>query len=292
MIGSALLYYLVVYPLSLLPMPMLYGIGSFLHFMLYHVTGYRKKVVYQNLKNSFPEKSEDELKKIMRQFYRHLTDLIVESVKIFSISEKQVNRRMKILNPEVLEPFFQEGRSIILVGGHYNSWEMYALAADAAMSHKGVAIYKELKNKFWDKKMRASRQAFGLKMIPTYSVAKFFQEQHDHPTATIFGGDQSPSSVRKVHWVDFLNQDTAVLTGTERYAVQYNLPVVFGVINKVKRGHYEVEYRLITDQPQSHPEGEITEMHTKALEEVIVNDPQYWLWSHKRWKRKRSEINE
>lgn len=211
---------------------------------------------------------------------------------MFTMPQKQVKKRMVIKNPEVVNQFYDQGRSVILVGGHYNNWEMYAVAVDATTKHKSVAIYKELRNKFWDKRMRDSRQAYGLWMVGTKHIKDVFELDKELLTATIFATDQSPSSAKKAYWTTFLNQDTAVLFGTERYAKKYNLPVIFGKMEKVKRGHYEVTYEVLLDDPTDRPEGEITELHTRKLEEIILEKPEFWLWSHKRWKRKRSELDE
>ena len=292
MIGNFLLYYVIILPLSTLPYWAIYGVSNFTFYVLFYGFGYRKKVVYTNLKNSFPDKSDKEIDAIAKKFFRHLCDLIVESIKIFSISKKQVSKRMVIKNPELVNQFYDQGRSVILVGGHYNSWELYAVAVDQNTKHKSIAIYKELRNKFWDQKMRDSRQCYGLSMIDTKTIGKVFEDTKDELTATIFATDQSPSNAKRAHWMEFLNQDTAVLFGTERYAKKYNMPVIYGRMDKVKRGHYEVTYQVVTDDPLSHPEGEITELHTRVLEQIIREKPQYWLWSHKRWKRKRSELDE
>ncbi len=290
--GNLLLYYLIIFPLSLLPMPVLHGFSSMLYIPMYHLIGYRKKVIMTNLRNAFPEKTEQEQKAIARAFYKHLCDLIFESIKIFSFSERQIRKRMTAKNPELIERFFDEGRSVLLVGGHYNNWELYAVGAPFLMKHQTIAIYRKLKSPFWDEKMRSSRERTGMQMISTKIVAQYFQEQiappQDLPKAVIFATDQSPGNVRKAHWVKFLHQDTAVMKGTEKYAVAFNTPVIYGHISKKKRGYYEIEYTTLTDQPKdlSTP-GYLTELHTGVLEEKIRSAPEFWLWSHKRWKHKR-----
>ncbi len=290
--GNILLYYIVILPLSIMPYWYLYAWSSFLYFVLFHIVGYRKKVVYSNLKNSFPDKTDKEIDKIARGFYKHLCDLVVESIKHFTVSKKQVMKRMKVVNPELINEFHKQGRSVILAGGHVNNWELLALAIDDQIEHKTIAIYKTLRNRFWDKKMRDSRQKYGLWMVSTKKITEVFEDTRSDVTATIFGTDQSPSSAKKAHWVKFLNQDTAVLFGTELYAKKYNMPVLYGEMRKVKRGYFEIEFSVVTDNPESTREGEITEKHTACLEQTILKDPQYWLWSHKRWKRKRSELDE
>jgi len=279
-------YYLLILPLSLLPYPLLYLLSDIIFLIMYRVIGYRKKVVFTNLRNSFPNKSKQELKKIMSDFYRHLCDIIMESVKGFTISEKQLRKRLIIKNPEFSNSFADRGQSIIFVGGHYNNWEICAQAFAMYSNHKCIGIYKPLSNAFINDKIYTSRSKYGMHLISMKQTKKLF-EDGDEPKAIVFGSDQNPANPKRAHWVQFLNQDTGVLFGVERYAKEYDWPIVFVSISKAKRGYYEVEYSLITDKPKEEPHGKITEDFTKRLEQDIINQPQYWLWSHKRWKHKR-----
>lgn len=288
-IVSALLYYLVIIPISLLPFTILYLLSDFLFVVLYYGIGYRKSVVLKNIQNSFPEKSKKEQIEIQRKFYRHLCDLIVESLKAFTISEKQVLKHVTCKNPEMIDAYFDKNQSVIIAGGHYNNWEIFAVAVDKIIKHKTIGIYKPLTNKYFDEKMRSTRSKYGLLMIPTYEVKQYLDKLKNTPTATIFGFDQSPSNPHKAYWTKFLNQDTAVLFGTEKLAKEYNYPVLYGRINKEKRGYYSFEFFKTTDTPRETAQGEITEKITRALEKDIKAIPQYWLWSHKRWKHTRPE---
>ena len=283
---TKIFYYILILPLSLLPYPLLYLLSDIIFLIMYRVIGYRKEVVFTNLKNSFPNKSKQELKKIMSDFYRHLCDIIMESVKGFTISEKQLRKRLIIKNPEFSNYFADKGQSIIFVGGHYNNWEICAQAFAMYSNHKCIGIYKPLSNAFINDKIYTSRSKYGMHLISMKQTKKSF-EDGDEPKAIVFGSDQNPANPKRAHWVQFLNQDTGVLFGVERYAKEYDWPVVFVSISKVKRGYYEVEYSLVTDNPNEEPHGKITEDFTKRLEQDIINQPQYWLWSHKRWKHKR-----
>lgn len=256
---------------------------------MFFVIPYRKKVVLRNLTNSFPDKSEKEIKKIGFQFYQHLCDLIVESIKLFSISEEEIKKRMHTTNPELVNNYFNQNRSLIFVGGHYNNWEMLAVGIQPQIKHQCVGIYTKLSNAFFNDAFLKSRSKFGLKMITTREVPAYFSKGFETPTATIFGADQSPTYSKNIYWTTFLNQETAVALGTESFAKKYNYPVVYGVINKVKRGYYTFTYELLFDQPKDTELGEISEAHTQRLEKQILAEPQYWLWTHKRWKRKRNE---
>ena len=284
---SSLLYYLFIIPLSLLPSRVLYLLSDGLFYLIYYGFGYRRQVVQQNISNSFPGKSPAEHTAVCKKFYRHFCDLIVESIKIFTISENEVKRRMVVQNEALLESFFDRKRSVIIAGGHYNNWELFAVAVAAPIRHKVIAIYKPLTNSFFDRKMRQTRSKYGLRMISTKIVKTVFEEEKNHLTANIFGTDQSPPHADKCHWMKFLNQDTGVLFGAERYAKEYNYPVVFCHIEKLKRGYYHFRFSPCCDEPLQTAPGEITEKITRMLEEDIVKQPEYWLWTHKRWKHKR-----
>ncbi|MGW8122783.1 lysophospholipid acyltransferase family protein [Roseivirga echinicomitans] len=285
---AAVFYYLIIKPLSLLPLWALYLLSDLFYLVAYKIARYRVTVVSTNLKNSFPNLSEKELVKMRQQFYRHFCDVIVESIKIFSITQEEVSARFIVTNPEILQPFVDKEQSILIVGGHYNNWEMMAVGLDAHLEHQSVAIYHALKNKFFDKKILASRSKFGLKLISRPDVKAFFAN-NTALTATIFGADQSPSIAKKVYWTHFLNQETAVMFGVEKFAKEKNSPVVFVGIRKVKRGYYELYFEVLFTEPALCAYGEITETHVRRLEQQILEAPQYWLWTHKRWKRKKTE---
>ncbi|MEP7170835.1 MAG: lysophospholipid acyltransferase family protein, partial [Bacteroidota bacterium] len=283
-IFNYLLYYLIIIPISLLPFPVLYGLSDFLFFIFYSLIGYRKKIVLQNIRNSFPNKTSKEHYETAKKFYHHLCDLIVESLKIFTISQKQVQERMVCKNPEFVNKYFDENRSVVLAGGHYNSWELFAVAIDEFIKHQTIGIYLPLSNKFFDEKMRRTRSKFGLRMISTRIVKQIFEEEKNNLTATIFAIDQSPSKPDNCYWTKFLNQDTAVSIGTEKYAKEYDYPVIFGRVYKPKRGHYILEFEIACEHPKETATGEITRIITEMLEADIIKQPEFWLWSHRRWK--------
>lgn len=261
-----------------------------LYYLLFYGIGYRKKVVMQNIRNSFPEKPTAEHRRIAKKFYRHLCDLFLESLKTFTISENEVKARMVINDCAILTRYFNQNRSVIIAGGHYNNWELFAVAIAAGIQHNAIAIYKPLTNKFFDTRMQQTRSRYGLRMISTKIVKEVFSEAKDKPTAFIFGIDQSPPFADKCYWTRFLNQDTGVLFGTEKYAKEHDYPVVFGHITKVRRGHYKVDFFESCDLPRQTDHGEISEKVTRMLEKEIVRQPEFWLWSHKRWKQKRPAV--
>ena len=283
---TRIFYYILIVPISLLPYPILYFISDILYLVIYKLIRYRKEVVLTNLKNSFPNKKNEELKIITNKFYHHLCDIIMESLKGFTISEKQLRKRLIIKNPDFSNKFADKAQSIIFVGGHYNNWEICAQAFAMYSNHKCMAIYKPLSNTFFNSKIKKSRSKFGLELISMKQTRYSFIKA-SNPRAIVFGSDQNPANPNRAHWLKFLNQDTGVLFGVEKYSKEFDWPVVFVSISKVKRGYYEVEYSLITDKPTEQPHGKITEDFTRRLEHDIINQPQYWLWSHKRWKHKK-----
>ncbi len=266
---------------------MLYWLSDFAFFMMYHVIGYRKKIVLNNIKNAFPEKTEKEHLYIAKAFYKHFCDLVLEGLKGFTISKKQINQRFKMLDTQIVDDLYKKGKDVVFVGGHYNNWEMLALGIGMELNHKMVGIYKPLSNTFFDEKMRISRERFGLVLCPMKRVKNYMEEDLGEPKGVIFAIDQSPSNSKRALWMNFLNQDTAMFYGAEKYAKDFDVPVVYAVINKVKRGHYEATMKLITDKPNETEYGEIIKIAHQYLEEDIRKAPQYWLWTHRRWKHKR-----
>ena len=285
--GSRIVYYAIILPIAFLPYPLLYFFSDFAFFILFRVIGYRKKVVLSNIKNSFPQKNKKEHELIMKKFYRHFCDLVVESLKGFVISEEQLRKRFTIINAELANKYFDQGKDVIFVGGHYNNWEILAQGVNLELKHKIVGIYKPLTNKYFDKKMKTSREKYGMLLCPIKQTKAFLDKDLGEPKGTIFAIDQRPGNPEKSYWMQFLNQDTPVLFGAEKYAKEYNTPVIFCTINKAKRGHYEGVLELIEEFPENKEYGEITSKNTLALEKDIIKNPQYWLWTHKRWKHKR-----
>ena len=283
-----ILYYILIIPISYLPKKLLYGISNFLYLIIGRFFKYRSHIITKNLSNSFPAKTTKEIKELRVKFYKHFCDLIFESFKGFTISKKDIESRIKLINQDILNDFAEKGENVILIGGHYNNWEMTAQRMPLESKHDLFAIYKPLKNKFYDEKMRISRGKFGLKMIPMKNTKDYFDNKTDVPRAIIFGSDQSPSNSKNAHWINFLNQDTGFLFGAEKYSKEFNWPVIYVSIQKSSRGSYEVNYKLITKNPKSEPKGKIIEKFAEFLENDINYQPQFWLWTHNRWKKKKN----
>lgn len=286
---SKVLYYLLLWPLSRLPLGVLHGLSTGIFYVLYHVVGYRKGVVMGNLRRSFPDHSAAEIQAIAEGFYRHFCDLLVESVRMFAMDKADFQRQAYVTNPEFVRNLEAAGRSVILVAGHYNSWEMMGTAFPMFTTMPVQALYAPIKDPFMNRVLSASRGKFGLELVPKQQATQMFEANRDTPTVYLFGADQSPSSSKNSFWMEFLHQDTAVAFGTEKYAKLYDCTVIFGDIQKVKRGYYTMTFSMITDTPQAEEHGFITRQHTQMLEKIIRQDPRYWLWTHKRWKRRREE---
>lgn len=284
MIASSLLYHLIIFPISLLPFWVLYRFAD-VFYILTWVFPYRKKVVYSNIKNSFPHYTDRDVKQLARKFYRHFGDLLVEGVKNISISPSTLKKRVTVANPELMKAYYQQGKSVLLVSGHYNNWEWLITSQALLFPHQAVGIGKPLTSQFWDKKLNARRARNGMVIVHGGNVKKTLDSLSNQPVSVLALSDQSPGDSRKSFWTTFLNQPTAVVFGTEQLAHQYNFAVVFFEMRKLKRGHYEIHLNTLTNTPRACGYGEITKMHTRAIEEVIQRKPAFWLWSHKRWKR-------
>jgi Kdo2-lipid IVA lauroyltransferase/acyltransferase len=281
---AAILFYGVMIPISLLPYRLMYLFSDFLFVILYYIFPYRKKLVLQNLKKAFTEKTEKERKRICLKFYRHFCDVVVETLKLFTASSRSIRNRVVITNPELLESFYEKGKSLILVTGHYANWEWPAVTLPFHSSHKGTGIYSKLSNKFFDKKLRSTRARFGMELMSTKEVAPFFESHRNELCTYGFINDQSPSNPSRGHWTMFLNQPTCLLTGAEKYAREYNYPVLYGMITKPARGKYRLEYFLISEDPGAEDPFYITEKSSNINESLIKSAPEYWLWTHRRWK--------
>ena len=281
-----ILFRLFVIFFYITPFPVLYLISDFFAFLLGKVVKYRYKVIYQNLSNSFPKLNDLEKKKIIKKAYQNITDIMVESIKSFTMTKKQVSKREVVLNPEAFDEYYSQNKNILGVTGHYANWEWAALCSSHYLKHKPVGFYKPLSNKLIDKFMKRNRGKFGMHLTSINITAKSFEEYKDKKAFFVMVGDQSPSRVSQAYWMEFLNQQTACIHGPERYAKKYDLPVFYIDIQRTKRGYYTVEISKITDNPKDLPEGEITKLFMKKLEEKIQKKPEDWLWSHRRWKIK------
>lgn len=283
--GAKLAYYLFVRPMSALPLPILYLFSDFFYFLTITVLPYRRKVIDENLQRSFPKKSKKDIKKLRRQFYRHFSQILIEGIANLHLSKEQLLKRIQVKNPEVMNELFEKNKSVILVGGHFNNWEWVISSQNLLFPHQAMGIGMPMTSKFWDAKVNAKRERFGMKVIHSGNFRNEIENYSKEPVAILTLSDQAPGDARKSYWMTFLNQQTPILFGAEMMAHSYDFAVVFISMTRIKRGFYQMELNLITDKPKKLKWGEITEAHAQLLEKEIKKTPANWLWSHKRWKR-------
>jgi Kdo2-lipid IVA lauroyltransferase/acyltransferase len=286
-VGFAI-FYAVVWTVNLLPLRILYLFSDLLYCLLFYITRYRRSTVETNLRNSFPGKSAQEIRSIEKKFYRHLSDLFVESLKLIHLPAAEHKKRMVVTNPEKLEEYFNANRDVVALIAHYNNWEW--LSAFALYTHLHViTLYKPLHNKQFDNFFIRLRSRNGTFLSPNSRVIRDLLgfRQKKIPTITGFISDQTPTVHELRYWTTFLNQDTAVFTAAERIASKFDMAVVFLRLDKVKRGYYQLTVEPLFDHAAGLPEFAISEAYARRLEEVINEKPEYWLWSHKRWKHKK-----
>lgn len=279
-----------LYLLSLLPFWFLYMLSDAVFIVLFYVLHYRRNVIEKNLKNAFPEKTLSERKSIERKFYHYLSDLLVESIKITTISEKQLRKHFPVQNPELLEEYFAEGQSVIGAVGHYGNWEMAALSLGLSTKKKKLIVYKPIRNKQIEEAVNRTRRKFGAQLVPMKETMRTLVSLKNEPTITVLVSDQTPVLAETQYFVDFLNQPTAVFLGVEKMAKLTNSAVIFCDISVIKRGYYSCTFVPLIKDPKLSPGHEITDTHVRYLEKIIRKKPEYWLWSHKRWKFKPEDI--
>ena len=293
-----LLYY-IIYPLwyllSLLPLGVLYILSDALFHLLYHLLRYRRRIVHKNLVESFPEKSEAEIRQVERGFYHFFCDYIVESLKMMTISPEEMKRRMVFKGIEQFDEVVEAGGSCALYLGHYCNWEwVSSVPLWVTPKAKCGQIYHPIENPEFDRLFLKQRGRMGAVSIPMNDTLREILRYRSEHQPVIIGyiSDQVPHWRNIHHWCDFLHHDTPVLTGTERIVRKVNHAVFYLEMTRLRRGYYEGEIKLITREPQSLPEYEITTRYFQMLEASIRRRPEFWLWSHNRWKRGRAEFNE
>lgn len=272
--------------LSRLPLSMLYLFSAFIYHLVYHIFGYRRKVVMENLHNAFPDKNPEELRAIEKRFFKHLSRLVVEIFKMRSISAKELSKRVYFKNLDLITAYLDKGKSILLCSPHYGNWEWGVMALGLHVRSNIYTIYKPLSNKAFDKWFYDMRHRFGNALIPMRNTLRAVHTTAQETSIFCFANDQAPPREESHHWINFLNQPTSFHLGVEKIAIKTNRPVFYSAIRYKKKGHYEVEFIPICLDPEKAVTNEITTTYAKQLAEVLRTEPPYWLWSHKRWKHK------
>ena len=281
--------YLIAYPfiylIASIPFNVLYVFSDFLRLIIYNLLGYRKKIVRSNLRKAFPHKSEDDLKWIEKRFYKHFCDITLEAFKSLSISSEEMKKRMVFKNLDVLTQFEKGNRSVIIMCGHYASWE-WMLSIGYHTVSQGYGIYTPIMNKYLNKLIIKIRKKHRGNLISRYSAIQQIKKLHDEGNIAVYGfvSDQSPRPKPKSYWRPFLGVKVPVFVGAEMVARELDFGVVYAKINRVKRGYYEASFELISDQPKKTKLNRITDTFTEWLEQDIYSDPTQYLWTHKRFK--------
>ena len=284
-------FYLLFYPLilflSLLPFRLLYLLSDAAYILIYKIFGYRKKTVRKNLSMVFPEKSEEERRQIEKKFYKHFGDLFVEIVKAFQMSPSEMQKRMKFKNVELLNKISDKNQNIILIGGHYGNWEWIFYLARLTKAQP-IGTYLKINNKYIEKFILNNRKRFGGELVETKRLIKTLKKYKEEGKLFVLGllGDQAPQLHRTKYWRKFLGIPGPVFVGPEQLAKENDAAVVFMKMKKTKRGFYEMEFVEITTSPRSVPDYGITDKYLELLEEQIREKPEYYLWTHNRFKHK------
>jgi KDO2-lipid IV(A) lauroyltransferase len=283
------IFYGFIWLVTLLPFGCYYLISDVFYLFVFYILRYRKNVVFANLRNSFPEKSDEELKKIQKTFFKHFADILLESFKIIHLTEKKMKKRWQFENIEIFDELLAKNKNILLVSAHYGNWEWFSIFGKM-INYKFIALYKSLSSNNFDNFLRKLREKYGLETVSMDLAFKRMLKLKSENTSNIvwFAADQAPPK-DTLFWTTFLNQETAFFLGPEKLAKKLDYSIVYLDVYRVKRGYYKAKFTLLFENTINTNEFEITKTHVKHLENVIKENPSSWLWSHKRWKHKRPQ---
>jgi len=282
---SYIIVYSLLWLISKLPDRIIYLFSDFLYFLAYYIVRYRKKVVFRNISLAFPDYTEKQVRKLARKFYSHFADVIIESSLMLFVPYEKSMKKLVFRNTELIDKLYQDGKLIVGISAHYGNWE-YLVQIEEISDYRFLAIYKPLKNKYFDRLVRKTRARYGSIPVAMKEVGrKLFEMKRKNEIAiSVFLTDQRPIWEHIQYWTKFLGLDTPVYLGPEKLAIKLDAAVVFMVVKKIKRGYYELAFELITEKAANEKPYTITEAHVRKLERAIREEPEYWLWSHKRWK--------
>ncbi|QNL48443.1 lysophospholipid acyltransferase family protein [Olivibacter sp. SDN3] len=284
-IGNRILSFLIGI-VSLFPFWLIYVLSDILFILLYYVFRYRKSVVDENLSQAFPEKTTSERNKITKKFYKHLADMVLETIKMKAITAKEVRKRIRLNNPQEVYQYLDRKQSVIGVTGHYGNWELGIHSLSLMINNPVLIIYKPLTNKGFESIFNKIRSRFGAQMVPMKQTLRQILSHKDIPHVSIFLSDQTPAPSESNYYTPFLGQETLVFQGVEKIARSTNFPVVYCHINRLRRGYYECTFTTLCSEPKNADAHRITAKHVQFLENIIKQRPELWLWSHRRWKYK------
>ncbi|PHN03019.1 lysophospholipid acyltransferase family protein [Flavilitoribacter nigricans] len=289
---NAVAYYLAlpfIYLLSYSPFWVMYRISDVAFVILYYLIGYRKQVVLNNLRNSFPEKSEKEIKQICKEFYHYFCDLILETLKTLTISPSSLRKRVRFeeKDKQVFSRFLQQDQSVLIVMGHWGNWELAGARFAVESLHPLYIVYHPLRNPYFEKLVYHMRTRLGNGLFSMKDTLREMVRHRKESTATAFIADQTPHNLLTAFWTEFLGQDTPVFPGPEVISQKFDYPVIYVGTRRVKRGYYQLHCELLVEAPKETDKKEITDLHIQRLEKNIRKQPEIWLWTHRRWKHQR-----
>lgn len=281
-----ILIYPIIWFLSILPLGVLHLLSDFIFFILYYIIGYRKKIVRQNLKLSFPKKPSKELLKIEKKSLRHFVDTFIEMIKTFNISEKGILKRISIENPEEIEKLIKKNKSVIIISSHHANWEWPVHLMVKSVDCNGYGSYAKIGNKYFEKKIKKSRSKFGAKLILNSRFIRRMQKNYDKNKQGVYGflSDQSPMLEKAFYWNNFMGVRVPIIVGHELMAKRFNYPVIYLQTDRIKRGYYKSKITVLTENPRELPDYQITDKYIEILEGQIRSNPEFYFWTHKRFK--------
>lgn len=271
--------------IKILPFWVLYRFSDFIYFILYFIVRYRKSVVTKNMRKCFPEKGEKESGALRRRFYSILSDLFLETFKGFTMSKNELLKRFKVSNSEITNKYYEQGRDVIFVLGHFANWEWAVATLVEEFKHQPAVLYKPMSNQFIDNFFTKVRSRFGIELVSIRQTNQYFLKEKPKPVGYYMIADQFPPSKERQKEVIFFSSKTPFLNGPEKYATQLNIPVVYIEFQRIKRGYYSISLIDISSDPKNLSDGEVTQKYAELLEKSILKQPENWVWSHKRWKR-------
>lgn len=266
----------------------MYLLSDILYLIVYHLVRYRRRVTRENLAACFPDKTQKQRNVLQRQYYRYMCDLLVEGAYNLYATPPAIKRRYRITNRQLVDRYYEQGQTVVLMSAHYGNWEYMVSSLNMQLLHHGIGVGKPLHDKLTAQFITRRRTRYGTQVVDHTDVRQhvaFFQRHHV-PCALMMLSDQSPSNPHKSYWTSFLGRDTAFLYGAENFARKYNYPVLYYVVHRVRRGYYEITFSPLCENPAEVPQYTIVERYVRRLEQDILADPRYWLWSHRRWKHK------
>lgn len=291
---NAIVYYIslpFIFAISIMPFWLLYRLSDLAYFLLYYILGYRKKVVFTNLKNSFPNKTENEILSIQKKFYKYFCDLVLETIKSLTISPNNLRKRIRFEDVDLFQEYSKVNQSVIIAMGHFGNWELGGARFAVEPIHQLYVIYHPLQNKHFNNLIIRMRTRLGNGLYPMKESFKQILANRNNLTATAFIADQTPSP-KGAYWTNFLNQDTPVFIGMGKISNKMNYPIIYVGIERLKRGYYEMKAERLIKDPKEVQAEEIVEKFTRRLEKDIERVPHIWLWTHRRWKHKRKTLED